>query len=73
MKRKRFEKDLMGAGVSRNEAKRITRKIIAHKRRADAGKFCLEDGEELLREFLVAVERASFRADQIYVRDREEL
>ena len=73
MKRKRFEKLLMGAGLSRNEARRITRKIIAHKRRADAGKFCLEDGEELQREFLAAVERASFRANQIHVRDREEL
>lgn len=72
MKRKRFEKAMMGAGVSRNEAKRITRKIITHKRRADAGKFCLED-EELQREFLAAVKRASFRANQIHVRDREEL
>ena len=72
MKRKRFEKALMGVGVSRNEAKRITRKIIAHKCRADAGRFCLEDEEELQREFLAIVERASFRADQIHVRDREE-
>ena len=40
----------MGAGVSRNEAKRITRK----------------------REFLAIVERASFRADQFRVRNREE-
>ena len=73
MNRKRFEKALMGAGVSRNEAKRITRKIIAHKRRADAGKFCLEDGEELLRDFLAAVEQASFRVEQIRVRSRKEL
>ena len=42
------------------------------KRRADAGKFCLEDEEELQRELLAIVERASFRADQIHVRDREE-
>ena len=69
MKRKRFEKALMGAGVSRNEAKRITRKFIDCKRKADVGRLCLEDEEE----FLVAVERASFRADQIHVRDREEL
>ena len=72
MKRKRFEKILMGAGVSRNEAKRITRKIIDYKRKADVGSLCLEDEEELLREFLVAAERASFRADQIHVRDGEE-
>lgn len=73
MKRKRFEKALMGAGVSRNEAKRITRKIIAHKRKADAGRFCLEDEEELQREFLAAVEQASFRVEQIRVRSRKEL
>lgn len=73
MKRKRFEKALMGAGVSRNEAKRITRKFIDCKRKADVGRLCLEGKEEFLREFLVAVERASFRADQIHVRDREEL
>ena len=73
VKRKRFEKLLMGAGRSRNEARRITRKIIAHKRRADAGRFCLEDEEALQREFLAAVERVSFRADQIHVTDREEL
>lgn len=73
MKRKRFEKALMGADVSRNEAKRITRKLIDCKRKADVGRLCMEDEEELLREFLVAVGRASFRADQIHVRDREEL
>lgn len=73
VKRKRFEKLLMGEGLSRNEARRITRKIIAHKCRADAGRFCPEDEEALQKEFLAAVERDSFRADQIHATDREEL